>query len=929
VIFHEPKTPIFDLNLSFDGRTVFFSARRPGVEGGWHIYEIGVDGQGLRQITRGPGRDISPALLPDGRIAFVSDRADTWVQCQGQKASLLYTCNRDGSGVRRLSANIDSDHAPQVMNDGRLLFTRWDYGIEKNVFARHALWTMNPDGTGLKLFFGNTIEDPAGFWEARPVPGRPEVICAFGPHHQHHAGMLGAVWDRRGPEAPRGAGFRFITDEIPCYCDTTFEAGYQDAFPLNERLFLASYGGDGGRKNRLYLVDDRGNRKCLYEAAENLSCYAPLPTRPRPVPPVIAPQGDQPEWAYRDPEEMNSRPDDGSMGTLLVQDVYRGLEPHVPRGEAKYLAVLEQVQKSRCMAGGEAWGHTPIIGRGTVHVRRLLGLVPIEADGSAHFRVPAQRSVSLNLLDAEGRLLMRMGSDMHLMPGERQSCIGCHENRTGAVAPPARTAAPLAAGRPPVTPEPPAWGTHGLIDYQRVVQPVWDRHCLPCHGGATPDGGIDLSGDRTRFFCVSYDNLVDRDLVDFHQPFAGDHDENSPLTLGSMVSPLRRYLEATNHTGRIVPFEDRLRVYQWIDANVPYYATYDYRQVPDAGGRMTVRGIGARDSWEADGNRNQEGWFNGVLRPVFDRRCFACHRREIVNQGLWGWGGGPMTRKLEVSSDLWTDRGTAAHMFGERYPATARVGPEFRINLTHPERSSLLQAPLAKGAGGWGLCTNTDGSAVFGSCGDPDYRRLLAAVEIGRARLYHFPRVDMTDAEVDSVRPHLPPVAEMARQEQAMVEAVAGLGIGFEGGLAPLATLPAGAPNLARGARASSPDGVPLQGKAPGVCEQAAVDGDPATFWDDADGAPVYRLRLDFDGDITAGAMRLTGWAQHDFAPRSFSIVVDGKTIGTVRDASYRGNAFQFRLPRTTFRSIELVITAAHGGSPAIRELELYDLPGL
>jgi len=159
VVFHEPDTTIFDMNVSFDAETIFFSARRKGVSGGWQIYEIGVDGRNLKQITKDASDNISPCPLPDGRIMFVSTRRGHWVICAPRRAGLLFVCNRDGTGVRQVSANIDSDHTPQVMDDGRVLFTRWDYGVEKNVFARHALWTMNPDGTGLRLFFNMSYDN--------------------------------------------------------------------------------------------------------------------------------------------------------------------------------------------------------------------------------------------------------------------------------------------------------------------------------------------------------------------------------------------------------------------------------------------------------------------------------------------------------------------------------------------------------------------------------------------------------------------------------------------------------------------------------------------------------------------------------------------------------------------------------------------------
>lgn len=900
VVFQEEGIRIYDMNLSYDAKTIFFSARRKGVPGGWHIYEVGVDGDGLKQITKGDRNDISPLLLPDGRVMYISTQADTWVQCQGQRSGQLYSANRDGTGIKHLSANIDSDHTPQIMNDGRVMFTRWDYGIEKNVFARHAIWTMNPDGTRFKLFFGNTIEDPGAFWKARQVPGRPEVICVLGPHHSHQAGMIGLVWNQKGAEAPRGKGFRWITQEVPVYGDKSMPFGYQDPFPVNEKLYLVSYGGDGGNKNRLYLLDNRGNRKCIYEAEGNLGCWYPMLLTAREVPPSIVGQADTPDWVYREPEEANMKPD-SLEGTLLIQDVYTGISPHVKRGQAKYIQVVEQVQKSRCMAGGEAWGHTPIISRGTVHVKRVLGTVPIEEDGSAHFTAPALRNIYLNVLDAEGKALMRMGSDMHLMPGERVSCIGCHEIREGITAPPRRDKIPIAATKPAVKPQMPDWDTDGLIDYIKVVQPVWDRYCLKCHSGATPKGGVNLTSDRTRFFCQSYDQLVDRGWVDFQNVFGMDHDDTSPLISGSYVSKLCERIEG-DHCKKKIPLEDRMRIYAWIDANIPYYGTYNY---------IECKGIGARDSWKAGGT-----WASRNLKEAFEKRCLDCHKRRVFNPAWYtpGW-------KI-LSSDLWNDMAIASHGFPERYPLSGLLGPELRVNLTNPSHSLLIQAPLAKDAGGLGMCKLEDGRPVFTDKGDIDYRVMLAAIETGKARLYAKPRIDMSIDHVEQVRKTVLSDTELAKGE-ALWESVRK--VDFSKGIQQLDGIPAGCKNLALGGTASSPDGVPIQGTPPNVSEQAAIDGDRATYWDDADGAKLYRLKVDFKEAVNVSVISIMGWNHYDFSPCDFRILCDGKEIGSVKDAPYDNNLFVFSIPRTKCSSLELAIDKSYGGSPAIRELGIYD----
>jgi len=727
VIYDDPSGAIFDMSASYDGKTIFFSARRKGVEGGWHLYEIGVDGKGLRQITHGNSDNISPLLLPSGEIMFVSTRAGNVVVCQQGTSGVLYVCNRDGSDVRRVSGNTLSDHSPQILNNGQVLFTRWDYGVDKNVFARHTPWTMNPDGTRFQLFFGNTIEDPNGFWEARAIPGRPEVVCVFGPHHNYHAGMIGLIWNQLGFEARRGEGFRWITTEMPSVGDTTVPWGYQDPYPLDERLFLVSFGGDGGQKNRLCLLDDRGNRKCLYEAQGNLGCWNPLPLHARPRPPVLSPSSENPEFVHRDATQRNRVPDDSLMGTFMLQDVYQGLSPLVRRGDVKAIQVLEQVPRVGTIQGLALFGHWTVVGRGTMYVRRIIGTVPVEADGSAHFIAPANRDISLNVLDADGRAIRRMGSTTQLMPGETVGCIGCHESRDSA---PPVSASPVALRRAASVPEYPPWTDKGILDFNRVVQPVLDGYCVECHSGRTPEAAVDLSGDKTHFFSMAYDQLLDRGLVHYIPAAGTDHAESTANTRGAIVSRIREYIE-TDHSGQVLPDEARRRIYTWIDANVPYYGTYD---VTDR------RVVGGRDRWYV-GDPN--GWFQKEFLPVFNRRCMPCHQRYVTPQ-TYNYNPGDQGKVL-VSSKLWTDTALRQFQLGHgRISFTGQIGPDHRINLTHPEWSQMLTAPLPKKAGGLGLCQPKQGlPQPFADEDDSDYQAILRALGQGHQRLLANPRADM------------------------------------------------------------------------------------------------------------------------------------------------------------------------------------------
>ncbi len=454
---------------------------------------------------------------------------------------------------------------------------------------------------------------------------------------------------------------------------------------------------------------------------------------PRKTPTVIPSLVANPEFVYRDPVEANRHPDTSLTGTLLIHDVYQGLLSHVARGEAKSIQIMEQLPKTQEHLI-DAWGTSPLVSRGTVHVRRLIGTVPIESDGSAHFMVPALRNISLNVLNDEGKLLMRMGSDMHVMPGERQSCIGCHENRQNAVTPLAPAVVSIAAKRTASLPTRPDWNTRGIVDYQKVVQPILDRYCVECHEGPTPEGAVDLSGDRTRFFCASYDNLIERELVNYHNVFGLDHDETTPKSVGSYVSRLSKYLDTAEHSGHEISPVDRRTIHTWIDANVPYYGTYVYTRPATSG---------SRDGWGLGRGMQGAGWPHEIL-ATFQKRCMACHKREVYNQSLYGG-------RATVSSKIWTNRGITAHGFPARTPMSALIGPELRINLTRPANSLMLNAPLSRDAGGLGLCRDEAGKPfIIADRNDPAYQTILQAIEKGSAALYAAPRVDM--AAQDSPR---------------------------------------------------------------------------------------------------------------------------------------------------------------------------------
>ncbi len=233
-----------DPAVHYDGHTILFSWRKGGTES-FHLYTIDADGLGLKQLTFGEYDDIEPAWLPDGGIAFVSSRCRRWVNCWLTQVAIVHRCNADGTGITPISANLEQDNTPWPMNDGRILYTRWEY-VDRSQVDYHHLWAMNPDGTGQMVHFGNM--HPGGvFIDAKSVPGTDEVLFINSPGHgaKEHAGMVALVNVKRGP------------DELPAIHNLT-EAGYRDPYPVSRDVFLAARG------REIRLLDRMGTDTCVY-----------------------------------------------------------------------------------------------------------------------------------------------------------------------------------------------------------------------------------------------------------------------------------------------------------------------------------------------------------------------------------------------------------------------------------------------------------------------------------------------------------------------------------------------------------------------------------------------------------------------------------------------------------------------------------------
>ena len=700
-IFRRDNGVVFDMTASFDARKLLFSYRDCTPDDSFHIYEINVDGTGLRQITTGRYHDVSPFYLPGGKIGFVSTRVKSFSMCQDAAASALHVMDADGKNIRRIQFGTLADLSPHVLDDGSILFTRWEYQ-DKSVFTVQSLWTINPDGTRLNLFYGNTITIPNTIWQAKPIPGTKKLLCTMAPHHGNLVGAIGIVDRRLGQESPKA--MRNITPEIPYTpsVDPNWRPGdqlyywsYRDPYPIDKELFLVAYGGGGVQRYRLFLLDDKGEKVRLWED-ERISCFSPIPLVARRQPPNI-------NSALPTSKVASGGGPGMGHGTFLLMDVYQGLNG-VNRGQVAAIRVMSQVAKPTNNRGRRAYfkGHDivdPVIGAGTFYVKHNYGTVPVGKDGSAYFKAPAGVELYFQALDVDGKELSRMGSITQLQPGETQSCIGCHESRS--VAPSQWRPSASAIRRGPVDITPPPWGA-GPVDFVRHVQPGLDKYCVKCHSGVDPDGDIDLSGDKTRHFNIAYDNLLRRSLVNFFYltPPQEETGNFQPLKTGSHVSKVVSLIEK-GHGAVKMDDDSRRRLYTWIEANVPYYGTYEHTRPGTPG---------SRDAWWG------KPWLQRDIASIYHDRCASCHGQA-----------NPQDAHSETIHPTW-------------------------INLTHPRYSRMLNAPLAKTAGGIQRCKAKDGAAVvvFKNKLDPGYQAMLEAIRQGKKSLDDKPRFDMPGAKPSS-----------------------------------------------------------------------------------------------------------------------------------------------------------------------------------
>ncbi|MBL7154533.1 MAG: hypothetical protein ISS79_12530 [Phycisphaerae bacterium] len=565
--------------LSYDGREILFAYTEgeatPFVwteKSTYHIFKVNVDGSGLVQLTDGVVNDFDPCRLPNGRIAFISERRGGYGRCHPRPVPLytLHSMNADGGDIVRLSHHESNEWHPSVNRDGMIVYTRWDYTDRGNIQAHHP-WITTPDGRDARAIQGNFGKSkqarPLMEMDVKAIPGSHKYIATAAAHHSQAYGSLVLI-DPRIEDDDAMSAVRRLTPEAPF---PEAEVGWNDgqlyatAWPLSEYFYLCVYDAEGsGRRGTsnnygIYLVDAFGNKELIYRDPA-ISCLSPIPLRERRAEPVLA----EAMGGSEEPEETET-------ATVGVVNVYNSLKPFPEGTTIKALRIIQVLPKTTPLI------NEPRIGYGNEKgARAVLGTVPVEADGSAYFELPAGKLVYFQVLDERGLAVQSMRSDTYVHSGERLVCRGCHEPRhsSGGV----RDGFAAAFRRAPSKIRPGVEGSNPF-SFPRLVQPVLERNCVACHEKESE--AVDLrKGDwanESDYRYTSYRNL--REYAFFYGATRNKYDpwttpRTTPGEFGARGSKLYGIL-AAEHYGVELSKADFHRITLWLDCNSDFFGAYE------------------------------------------------------------------------------------------------------------------------------------------------------------------------------------------------------------------------------------------------------------------------------------------------------------------------------------------------------------------
>jgi hypothetical protein len=462
-----------DPSLSFDAAYFLFAAKRT-TRDTWGIYEMPVDGGEPRQLVADMGNCGEPRYLARGSItppefedkvrwiAFTSDAAGVYEEQTDRLATAVYVRNIEpiavrGTVTRRTTFNLSSDFSPTVLRDGRVLFTSHQPSDgPEHPFGRFPLMLANWDGTGLNVFYGNSDGAVVNTMPAE-LPDRTLAFVESDGDSENGAGRLVRVSFKRPlhslEKLSRAPGL------------------YRSPVSLGDGSLLVSYAPARASYGifRFDFQTGAPGQKVVDDPKWNELQAVPVETRPEPT------------------GLLSAVVDSATTGDLQCMSVFESDTPEPPK--------KGEVKTARFVEGVPVPAHEPVSApmpgaRVPSNLRtRILGEVPVEADGSFYVTVPGDTPFFVQLLDGRGMAVKNMRGWMWVRKGTSRGCIGCHENKE--LAPENRTTAALIKHNPAALTEPEA--QRRSVDFRKDISALLQSRCASCHGGKSPRAGIQLS----------------------------------------------------------------------------------------------------------------------------------------------------------------------------------------------------------------------------------------------------------------------------------------------------------------------------------------------------------------------------------------------------------------------------------------------------
>lgn len=564
---YKPATdvPVSDLQLHWDADRLLFSSLDNNRK--WQIYEINTDGTGLHQKVVSEERDLEfcdANYLPDGKIVTTCNIGYNGVPCVhgDDVVANLVTFDPTTKGIHRLTFDQDGNWSPIVIPNGRIMYTRWEYTDLTHYFSRIVMH-INPDGTENKALYGSGSYFPNSTFDMKPLSRHSSRFIGIisGHHGTSRSGRLIIFDPAKSRKEEKGMiqelPFR-NRPIIPLIKDELVEdvwPQFMKPYPLSDKYFLVACKPAPNALWGIYLVDVFDNLTLIAEQ-EGEGLTTPILLQKKETPPII-------------PSKV--KPDE-KEATVFIQDIYEGEGTEsVPRGIIKSLRIFAY-EYAYILAPSD---HDAQGIQSGWDIKRVLGTVPVEEDGSALFSIPANTPISIQPLDKNGAAVQWMRSWLTGQPGEIVSCIGCHEDQN-TIPIPKRTLASAKTARKLEVPE----GGIRPFTFRLEVQPVLDRNCISCHNGtvASPDFRKDQMVNYKRGIMTKIDRNYDQSYLNLHpyvyrQGPEADIYVLRPYEYYANNSELIRILQNGHHKVQI-PDKDMKTLYTWIDLNAPYSGAF-------------------------------------------------------------------------------------------------------------------------------------------------------------------------------------------------------------------------------------------------------------------------------------------------------------------------------------------------------------------